>query len=406
MVDTTDVGTQTQTLNLLPPPFQQTGDPYDMFNPYARMPYLTHPMPIAGSLESIAPWPYNPLPNVYKAPTVTNPGDVRDVTTDLVNGLRERADSFDPLENFNPHDHDDEPTPLEQNGNDIVLNEKHSLSASSEYALFPDAEPLCSPKTSSHISNRDDLAFGQSLPLEHERDQRSYATALKDHKEGQQSLPGSVHSDYFISPGARSRSSSSASTNNLSRSASSNDYHASRESLKSPSNRSSYVGIDDIDPQQKPNLCKSPNASLSNQTFSYFFENLPDSAEYAGAMREKRIKPGWKPLAGKHEKSGRRLDFKPQYIDKEGRVRHGVRVRGALKSMECWLHTNNKPPLDCLFAHSRIGDTLEYICIKCTVEKPRNHECRDKKGHSSFICNMGPYRDVNGEKWRGKVEPS
>ena len=403
--------TQTQLLNLYPTPLPQTADPYDMFNPFASLQYLSHRMPIPGNLSSstysLAPWPYNSLPNVYKSHSYNNPGDLSELSG-LVNGLTDR-NSFDPLENFNPHDND-EPIPLEKNGSDMALDMKSPVSVSSEYSLFPDAEPLCSPKAShsSVVGERDELGFGRSASQEHERDQRSYATALKDHKDGQQSLPNSLQSDHMVSPGARSRSSSCASTNNLSRSASSTDYHSTniaRESPKSPTHRP-FVGLDDIDPQQKSSLSKSLNTNMSNPTFSFFYDNLPDSPEYVEAMKEKPPKAGWRLLAGKHEKSGRRMDFKPQYIDKEGRVRHGVRVRGALKSMECWLHTNNKPPIDCLFAHSRIGDTLEFICMRCTYEKARNYECRDKKGHATFICNLGPYRDISGEKWRGKVEPS
>ena len=408
-VTTTDVETQTQFLSLYPTPLPQHADPYEMFNPFASFHYLSQRMPIPPSnTYPLAPWPYNSLPNVYKDPPYNNPvpGDLSDLSG-LVNGLTEH-NSYDPLENFNPHDSDEpEVIPLEKNGSDITLEEKSPASVSSEYSLFPDAEPLCSPKTS-HInaaSEKDDAMLGRVLQTDVERDQRSYATALKDHKEGQHSLPNSLHNDHLSSPGARSRSSSTASNNNLSRSASSNDYHPlspARESPKSPTHRP-YVGVDHIDPQQKSTLSKTVNTGSSNPSFSYFYDNLPDSHEYQDAMREKPPKAGWRPLAGKHEKSGRRLDFKPQYIDKEGRVRHGVRVRGALKSMECWLHTNNKPPMDCLFAHSRIGDTLEFICIRCTCEKGRNYECRDKKAHAMFICNLGPYRDINGEKWRGRV---
>ena len=417
-VNMTDAETQTQMLSLYHNPLPQTADPYDMFNPFASPQYLTHRMPIPSGLSSstypLAPWPYNSLPNMYKNPPYNNPGDLPELGA-LVDGLTDRnygitdRNSFDPLENFNPHD-SGEAVPLEKNGSDIALDQKSPVSVSSEYSLFPDAEPLCSPKTShiNAIGEKGDPAFGRSVSQEHERDQRSYATALKDHKEGQQSLPNSLHSDHMVSPGARSRSSSTASASNLSRSASSTDYHPlspARESPRSPTHRP-YVGVDDIDPQQKSHLSKSLNNGTSNSTFSYFYDNLPDSPEYVEAMREKPPKAGWRPLAGKHEKSGRRFDFKPQYIDKDGRMRHGVRVRGALKSMECWLHTNNKPPIDCLFAHSRIGDTLEFICLRCTFEKARSYECRDKKGHASFICNLGPYRDINGEKWRGKVEPS
>ena len=406
-VITTDVETQTQSLSLYS--FPQTADPYDMFNQFANFQFPPHRgMPIASSgTYPLVPWQYSHLPNTYKSSAYNNSGDLSELGG-LVNGLSDR-NSFDPMENFNPHD-SDEPIPLEKNGSDIALDQKSPVSVSSEYSLFPDAEPLCSPKTShmNAIGEGDDPSFSRSMSQEHERDQRSYATALKDHKEGQQSLPNSLHSDHIISPGARSRSSSTASNNNLSRSASSTDYHPlspARESPKSPTHRP-YAGVDDIDPQQRNNSSKSFNTGMSNPPFSHFYENLPDSCEYTEAMKEKVPKAGWRPLAGKHEKSGRRYDFKPQYIDKEGRVRHGVRVRGALKSMECWLHTNNKPPIDCLFAHSRIGDTLEFICIRCTVEKGKNYECRDKKGHAMFICNLGPYRDINGEKWRGKVEPS
>lgn len=405
-VNTTDVETQTPHPSLYSNPLAQTADPYDFFNPFPHHPYLAHRMPLHGSLSSspypLASWPYSPLPNVYKPPVYNNPGDLSELSG-LVNGLTDR-NSFDPLENFNPHDND-EPIPLEKNGSDIALDERSPASVSSEYSLFPNAEPLCSPKASHiNVNEKDDLVRSAS---EHERDQRSYATALKDHKDGQQSLPNSLHSDHLQSPGNRSRSSSTASTNNVSRSTSSTDFHPlspARESAKSPTHRS-YAGVDDIDPQQRSNLSKGLSTGTANPTFNNYYDNMPDSPEYMEAMKEKPLKAGWRPHAGKHEKTGRRIDFKPQYIDKEGRVRHGVRVRGALKSMECWLHTNNKPPIDCLFAHSRIGDTLEFICIRCTFEKGRNYECRDKKGHATFICNLGPYRDINGEKWRGKVEP-
>lgn len=422
IVNTTEVGTQTHILGVSPyqAHLPRSTDPYEMFNPYA---YLPPRMPLPGNLPHGAAtygpslWPYT-LPNIYQDPSSYNsvaPSDLSEFSG-LMNGLADK-NSFDPLENFSPHDAD-EPVgmPLEKNGSDVAIENEGAANLSNEYALFPNTEPLCSPKTShmNLVNEKDDVMISQLLQAEQERDQRSYATALKDHKEGQQSLPNSLHNDHLSSPsGARSRSSSTASTNNLSRSASSSDFHPlspTREthemSTKSPPNRP-YLGVDDIDPQQKANLTKSNNvSSLANPSFSDYYENLQDTPEYLEATRERNVKAGWRPHGGKHEKSCRRMDFKPQYIDKEGRVRHGVRVRGALKSMECWLHTNSKPPIDCLFAHSRIGDTLEFICIRCTYEKARNYECRDKKGHGAFVCNLGPYRDINGEKWRGKVEPS
>ena len=405
IVNMANVETQTEHLNIYPSPLLHASDPYEMFNPFSSsFQYLSQRMPIPNSINSTypfaPPWAFNPL--MTKSSQYNPSGDVSELSG-LVNGFAVSDESIiDPMENFNPHDNE-EPIPLEKNGSEVVIESSKPVNISSQYSLFPDAEPLCSPKTSHILGDKDDMAFDRSLSQE--LDHRSYATALKDHMDSQHSLPINLQSDPLLSPGARSRSSSTTSTNNLSRSASSAENHTLnplRDTSKPPNHRT-YAGVDDIDP--KSHLIKY-NSGLPNLTFSYFYDNLPDSEEYKEAMKEKPVKAGWKPLPGKHEKTGRRYDFKAQYIDKEGRMRHGVRVRGALKSMECWLHTNNKPPFDCLFAHSRIGDTMEFICVRCTFEKGRNYECRDKKGHVSFICNLGPYRDINGEKWRGKLESS
>lgn len=422
IVSTSDVATQTSLPGPYPAQRPPPTDPYDMFNHFGNFSYLASRMPLPGNLSTTGPyamaqWAYGGLSNVYQDPNNFNGAPPADISG-LANGLNEE-NNFDPLENFSPLDtfESDSGIPLEKNGSDVAVENDALRAGSSEYALFPNREPLCSPKTSHMdiMDEKDDMLMSHLLQAEQDREQKSYATALKDHKEGQQSLPNSFQGDPLLSPlsGTRSRSSSTASNNNLSRSASSNDFHPlspTRETNevlpKSPPNRP-YVGVDDIDPQQKAILIKSRSMQNHiNSSFADYYDNLPESPEYLEAMKEKTVKAGWRPLNGKHEKSGRRMEFMPQYLDKEARMRHGIRVRGALKSMECWLHTNSKPPIDCLFAHSRIGDTLEFICIKCTFDKPRSHECRDKKGHAAFICNLGPYRDINGDKWRGKVDPS
>lgn len=411
-VSTIDVATQTHIPGLYQAQLLQPTDPYDMISPFASFPYLASRMPLPSNLPphgtgayGLAQWPYSPLPNIY--PGTSNFNDAPSEFTGLVNGVSEE-NNFDPLENFSPLDAFESDIPLEKNGSEVAVESDGLRDASSEYALFPNKEPLCSPKS----SHRD--LMNEMLQAEQDREQKSYATALKDHKEGQQSLPNSLQSDPILSPpGARSRSSSTTSNTNLSRSASSNDFHPlsptrkTNEVLPTSSPNRPYVGVDDIDPQQKAILIKSRSLqNHSNASFTDYYDNLPETPEYQEGIKEKNAKAGWRPLSGKHEKSGRRMEFKPQYIDKDGRMRHGIRVRGALKSMECWLHTNSKPPIDCLFAHSRIGDTLEFICIRCTYEKPRSHECRDKKGHAAYICNLGAYRDITGDKWRGRVEPS
>lgn len=418
-VNTLEVGTQTHMLGLYQAQLPQPPDPYDMFRSYANLPYLPR-MPLTGNLPApgtnaygLSPWHLNAISNMYQDPSSYSGTARTNEFSGLMNGFTEK-NSIDPLENFSPHDTDESGViPLEKNGSEVSIESEGILKTSNEYALFPNTEPLCSPKTShmNIVNEKDDVMISRHLLTDQERENKSYATALKDHKEGQQPLSNSLHKDPLLSPsGARSRSSSTAS-NNLSRSASSSDFHPlspTRETheilTKSPPNRP-YLCVDDIDPQQKANHSKTKClSSSSNPSFSDYYDNLPETAEYQEAIKEKNVKAGWRPITGKHEKSNRRMEFKPQYIDKEGRVRHGVRVRGALKSMECWLHTNSKPPIDCLFAHSRIGDTLEFICVRCTYEKPRNYECRDKKGHAAFVCNLGPYRDITGEKWKGKVE--
>ena len=97
---------------------------------------------------------------------------------------------------------------------------------------------------------------------------------------------------------------------------------------------------------------------------------------------------------------GSQVIFRPTQVDKQGRVHHGTPVRGSRKSADCFTHKSGKVPQNCNFAHFWCGDTLQFICTKCTDE--HKVECKDKNKHASFIHNLGAYRNRDGEDWRLK----
>ena len=107
----------------------------------------------------------------------------------------------------------------------------------------------------------------------------------------------------------------------------------------------------------------------------------------------------WKHVEGSHGQQ--RKFFQPKYVDKMGKLHHGAWVLGAEKSKECMIHTSQACDIStiarCTFAHSWRGDTLQYVCKKCTRE---NKEiCREKRNHERYIWNLGPYYSGEGVIW-------
>ena len=99
--------------------------------------------------------------------------------------------------------------------------------------------------------------------------------------------------------------------------------------------------------------------------------------------------------------------FQPKYVDKAGKLHHGAWVLGAEKSKECWIHTPSQACLisetsRCTFAHSWRGDTLQYVCKKCTREG--KGVCRERRMHESYIWNLGPYYKEDGSIWKDSLQ--
>ena len=97
--------------------------------------------------------------------------------------------------------------------------------------------------------------------------------------------------------------------------------------------------------------------------------------------------------------------FQPKYIDRVGKLHHGAWVLGAEKSKEC----NTHPPSEacditvtsrCRFAHSWRGDTLQFVCLKCTEKQGSRGICKERRNHEQYIWNLGPYRNEDGTIWK------
>lgn len=102
--------------------------------------------------------------------------------------------------------------------------------------------------------------------------------------------------------------------------------------------------------------------------------------------------------------------FHLKYEAPDGKLHYGAFVLGAKKSQECIIHCQWDSSSDvraydrCNFAHGWRGDTLQFVCTKCTEENMRC--CREKIDHEPFIWNLGPYRNSRGEVWKEEeVEP-
>lgn len=112
----------------------------------------------------------------------------------------------------------------------------------------------------------------------------------------------------------------------------------------------------------------------------------------------------WKRIEGSHGKQ--REFFQPKYVDKMGKLHHGAWVLGAEKSKECMIHTSQDFDIStttrCTFAHTWRGDTLQYVCKKCTREN--KVICRERRSHEQFIWNLGPYYNESGMIWKSMIQ--
>ena len=169
---------------------------------------------------------------------------------------------------------------------------------------------------------------------------------------------------------------------------------------RAPEKSSQFAKCDDIALQGGTLKKTTSFQNIGSQSLQSYLDCIPESKEYRDAISRAGVKKGWRPIDGKHIYSGKKVQFKPICCDEKLRMRHGVRVRGADKSEECFRHTVGKAPAGCTFAHSRIGDTLQFICAKCTCEKSRNDWCQDKTKHRQFLFNLGPYRNIDGDVWK------
>ena len=95
--------------------------------------------------------------------------------------------------------------------------------------------------------------------------------------------------------------------------------------------------------------------------------------------------------------------FHAKYVDKKtGKLHHGAGVLSAEKSKECDTYTSEGWDINitsrCPFAHSWMGDTLPYVCCKCT--RDGKQICREERNHEQFIWNLGPYYTEEGTVWK------
>lgn len=108
----------------------------------------------------------------------------------------------------------------------------------------------------------------------------------------------------------------------------------------------------------------------------------------------------WKRIRGTN--GNRKQLFQPRYLDEKGRLHHGSCVLGAVKSRECTKHTSQdcdiRVTTRCPFAHSWRGDTLQFVCTKCTSNN--KDVCKENVSHGMCIWNLGPYYKEDGTIWK------
>lgn len=113
-----------------------------------------------------------------------------------------------------------------------------------------------------------------------------------------------------------------------------------------------------------------------------------------------RKRDNWKTVTG--TRGDKKRTFEQTRVSSDGKLHHGAFVLGVRKSQECNFH-NPKHEVyatdRCSFAHGWRGDTLQFVCTKCTDEKMT--VCKEKTKHEPFIWNLGPYYTSSGKVWKG-----
>ena len=136
------------------------------------------------------------------------------------------------------------------------------------------------------------------------------------------------------------------------------------------------------------------SASLREETCQ---RNYPPGAERR--VEWERVK--WKSVTGTN--GDKKSEFCPNRVDSDGKMHHGAFVLGVRKSQECKYH-DSKAAIHvtsrCNFAHGWRGDTLQFVCTKCTNENLRF--CREKVSHKKYIWNLGPYLTSSGDIWKNR----
>lgn len=94
-------------------------------------------------------------------------------------------------------------------------------------------------------------------------------------------------------------------------------------------------------------------------------------------------------------------NFDPQFKGRDGKIHHGAEVLGTKKSQKCRMHkpgSGAEETDQCNYAHGWRGDTLQFVCTKCSEEN--NFTCKEKVKHERYIWNLGPYLNSRGQIWK------
>ena len=149
-------------------------------------------------------------------------------------------------------------------------------------------------------------------------------------------------------------------------------------------------------------LCESAEKPSKEENKLTRFPHRPENRTSRDRFEAKRSEPklgNVRTIVGNRGTQKRHFNLTSTTPD--GKVHHGAYVYGAKKSIECRKHTSWKddPFTDwCNFAHSWKGDTLQFVCTKCTESKLSF--CKEKVKHQEFIWNLGPYYNRYGEFWK------
>ena len=116
------------------------------------------------------------------------------------------------------------------------------------------------------------------------------------------------------------------------------------------------------------------------------------------------MKPTWRRVSGQQGKKSK--TFRPTHEDQQGRLHHGAWIVGGKKSKDCERHksgdqVSQEALSKCNFAHYWCGDTVQYVCLKCTNEK--KHRCSNYKDHQHHKWNLGAFYSGSGKLWKNDI---